>query len=184
MIIFGLGNRDDKYEHTRHNAGHKLVHKLAEKLNLPPLVPHKKTQTYQTKKDDLILAINDSYMNESGLPLRQLVDYYGPVPGAVQDDNNKLLVVFDDLDIKFGEYKIQFGKGPKDHNGLNSVYQHLGSDQFWHVRIGVDSRPQDNRMPGENYVLMRMSEEEEEKLKIVISDVILNLIQNLKWLTN
>ena len=76
------------------------------------------------------------------------------------------------MDIKLGtEPKIQFGKGPKDHNGLKSIDEALGSNQYWHVRIGVDNRPMDNRVMGEEYVLGHYSNEEREILENTIKTV-------------
>ena len=64
-----------------------------------------------------------------------------------------LVVVHDDLDIPLGSFKIQFGRGPKDHNGILDIEEKLGTKDFWRVRIGIDNRPLDNKPMGEIYTL-------------------------------
>jgi PTH1 family peptidyl-tRNA hydrolase len=64
-----------------------------------------------------------------------------------------------------GDYKIQKNKSPKGHNGVKSVEKALGFTDFWRVRIGIDNRTEDSRIPGEDYVLQRMNKEEREILK-------------------
>lgn len=144
-LIIGLGNPGGSYVNTRHNVGHIFVDYLQNK-NLPK---------------DLVVKKSDTFMNESGSFVKRLVDQY-------KLDLSDLYVIHDDLDIALGEYKIQFGRGPKDHNGLGSIDDELGTDQYWHVRIGVDNRPLDNRPLGIEYVLQDFSDEEKETLDRVI----------------
>ena len=73
----------------------------------------------------------------------------------------QLVVVHDDLDLEFGKCKLQFGKGPKVHNGLLSIYQHLGTHNFWHARVGVDGRGSERKLPAKNYVLLPWTVEEQ-----------------------
>jgi PTH1 family peptidyl-tRNA hydrolase len=108
-------------------------------------------------------------MNDSGSFVNGFVDKY-------KLDLSNLYIIHDDLDIKLGEYKIQFGKGPKDHNGLKSVDDSLGTDQYWHVRAGVDNRPLDNRPMGEEYVLQNFSDDERVILDITIKKLLIDLI--------
>jgi PTH1 family peptidyl-tRNA hydrolase len=90
--------------------------------------------------------------------------------------NTDLYIIHDDLDIPLGTYKIQFGKGPKDHNGVKSVDGALETDQYWHVRVGVDSRPSDNRPMGEEYVLENFLDKEKIILERVIKEVCKKLL--------
>jgi len=87
-----------------------------------------------------------------------------------------LYIVHDDLDILLGNYKIQFGRGPKDHNGIASVDRELGTDQYWHVRIGVDRRDPENRALGEEYVLQDFTVEEREILDNVLKEICKKLV--------
>ena len=81
-------------------------------------------------------------------------------------DFGNLFVAHDDLDIKLGEYKIQKGVGPKEHNGVLSVEQALGTKEFWRVRIGIENRQL--AVDGETYVLQRFSPEEKEIIESMI----------------
>ena len=107
-------------------------------------------------------------MNDSGSFVKNLVGKYKLNP-------LDLYIVHDDLDIELGEYKIQLGHGPKDHNGLNDIYQKLGSDEFWHVRIGIDNRPLDGRPMGIEYVLQNFTDEE----RMVIDGVVQKICKKL-----
>lgn len=147
-LIVGLGNSGQEYANTRHNAGYLLVDKLQE-LKLPKSVIVRKT---------------DTFMNESGVFVKKLANQY-------KLKTPDLYIVHDDLDLPIGNYKIQFGKGPKDHNGVASVDAELGTNEYWHIRIGVDNRPLDNRPMGEEYVLQDFTGKEREILDRVIREV-------------
>ena len=147
-LIIGLGNPEEKYKNNRHNVGHIVVDELLTRV-LPPGIIVRKTITF---------------MNESGAYVKKLVEQYRINP-------SDLWVIHDDLDIPLGSYKIQKGKGPKLHNGINSIERLLGTDDFWRVRIGVDDRGPDNKIPGEEYVLEDFSEVEKENLRPVIKKV-------------
>ena len=91
-----------------------------------------------------------------------------------------LVVVHDDLDIAFGEYKIQKEKGPKVHNGLKSIEQYLGRTDFWRVRIGIDNRePGVGYGTGADYVLSKFSKEELAALEKVIEEASKELAEAL-----
>lgn len=111
-------------------------------------------------------------MNDSGKEIKRLVDHY-----SLAIDH--LYIVHDDLDIPLGSYKIQLGTGPKQHKGLDSINKALGTSDYWHVRVGVDNRDPDNRVPGEEYVLQDFTEDEIKKLKTVINEVVENLCKKL-----
>jgi PTH1 family peptidyl-tRNA hydrolase len=146
-LIVGLGNPGRKYQNTRHNTGFLVVDQLKSRIS-----------------DGFKIFKSDEFMNESGSFVKKLVDRY-------KIDLNNLYVIHDDLDIRLGEYKIQFGKGPKDHNGILDIEQKLGTKDFWRVRVGVDNRPLDGRPMGEEYVLQNFTEEERKILDKVIKAV-------------
>ena len=147
-LIIGLGNPGEEYLNTRHNAGFLVAEKL-QKTKLPAGVVVRKP---------------DTFMNESGVFVKKLVDQY-------KLDPSNLYIVHDDLDIPLGSYKIQLGVGPKDHNGVNSVESELGTKDFWRVRIGIDNRQPDDRIPGEEYTLQDFTETEINTLGGVIEKV-------------
>ena len=148
-LVVGLGNPGAAYRFTRHNVGFLVVDEL-QKTKLPK---------------DLIVKKSDVFMNDSGSFVKRVISKYPNIPIS------SIYVVHDDLDIKLGEYKIQLGRGPKDHKGLKSVDEALGTSQYWHVRIGVDNRPLDNRPMGEEYVLQNFTDEELVILDRVIKEV-------------
>lgn len=155
-LIIGLGNPGEKYVNTRHNAGFLVVDEL-QKVKLPV---------------GIVVRKSDVFMNESGFFVKKLVDQY-------KLDPSDLYIIHDDLDIKLREFKIQKSHGPKDHNGLNDIYQKLGSDDFWHVRVGIDNRPQDNKPLGIEYVLQNFTEEERKILDLTIKKVLIDLISKI-----
>ncbi len=87
-----------------------------------------------------------------------------------------LWVVHDDLDLRLGEFKVQFGVGPKLHYGIQSIEEKLGTKDFWRVRIGVDNRQSDNRINGETYVLQDFEKTETEVRDRVIEEVVKDLM--------
>ena len=103
-------------------------------------------------------------MNRSGVAVKRLVDKY-----KVQDKN--LYIIHDDLDIRLGEYKIQKGRGPKEHKGVLSVEKELGSKEFWRVRVGIDNRQAGEREEGESYTLKNFRPEEKQKFNKVVEEV-------------
>lgn len=156
-LVIGLGNPGPEYLTTRHNAGFLFVDEL-QKTKLPAGIVVKKS---------------DTFMNQSGDFVKKMVEKY-------REPTADLYIVHDDLDIKLGEYKIQLGHGPKDHNGLNDIYNKLGSDNFWHVRIGIDNRPLDNRVLGIEYVLQNFSDEEMKTVDRVIKEACKKLVTLFK----
>ena len=112
-------------------------------------------------------------MNNSGdFVLSQYTKYHIPY--------TSLYIIHDDLDIRLGEYKIQFGKGPKGHNGILDIEEKLGTSKFWRVRVGVDNRPQriGDSVQGEQYVLEDFTEEEKIILQKTIKTLLFDLNEN------
>lgn len=157
-LLIGLGNPSPNYQNTRHNAGFLVVDEL-QKKPLPK---------------DVVVKKSDKFMNESGEFVKSVLLKYPSISVS------NIYIVHDDLDIRLGEFKIQFGRGPHDHNGLKSIDEALGTDQYWHVRIGVDNRPLDNRPMGEEYVLQNFTEEERKILDKVIIEVCDKLIREIR----
>lgn len=146
-LIVGLGNPGNRYVNTRHNVGFLVVDKLKEKYG-------DKVATFLKP---------DQFMNKSGVVLKRVVRNF---PGALESD---LIVIHDDLDIKIGEYK-RANKGPKDHNGLNNIYEQLGVKDFEHIRVGIDNG--EFRTSGEEYVLSKWKPEEREAIDRVVDEIV------------
>lgn len=154
-LIVGLGNPGKKYKNTRHNVGHMVIERL-----------HCESLT-----GGLVAKKSNVFMNKSGDFVSKLVRQY-------RTNLPDLWIIHDDLDITLGEYKIQKGKGPKDHNGLLDIYEKLGTKDFWHVRVGVENR-KGRGISGEKYVLQNFSEEELEVVKEVLEKTVEDLKKRL-----
>lgn len=169
-LIVGLGNPGEDYEKTRHNAGFLFINKLAGKEKF---VVDRKMESETLKKGDVILAKPFTFMNDSGRAVRKIMDFY-------KLGIEKVVIVHDDLDIAFGEYKIQKEKGPKVHNGIKSVEQYLGRTDFLRVRIGIDNRqPGVSYGTGADYVLSKMSKEELKEIDGSMVEAIKELAETL-----
>jgi PTH1 family peptidyl-tRNA hydrolase len=162
-IIAGLGNPEDKYERTLHNAGFWFVDALARK--------HGGSFRYEKKFDadyckisvqgqDIWLVKPQSYMNRSGGPIRGVLDYYRL---KVTD----LLVAHDEIDLPPGTTRFKQGGGHGGHNGLRDIIQHCGAE-FVRLRLGV-GHPGDRSMVT-NYVLKRGSADAERAIEDNIVD--------------
>ncbi len=149
-LLIGLGNPGEKYKNNRHNVGFMFVDFLADK--------------------DIKAFKTDCFMNESGRFVSEKVNFFKISP-------SDLVVVHDDLDLKIGEFKINFGKGPELHNGILSSEESLGTKDFWRIRIGVDNRTE--KIPGETYVLQDFKEEEREVLNKLFPEIYENLRKHL-----
>lgn len=142
-----------------------MVERLKNELLLPDFQLNKKCQAFLTQSAGVILGKPNTYMNNSGQAVRAVVDYF-----SIKTDD--VFVIHDDLDLELGNYKLHFAKGPKEHNGLLSIYQHLGTQNFWHIRIGVDGRGGDRTIRPSDYVLQRFLSSEQVRLEAVINEVV------------
>jgi peptidyl-tRNA hydrolase, PTH1 family len=167
-IIVGLGNPGNVYENTRHNVGFTIVKGLAEVLNCKKFSLKKKLKAEVCKEDQNVLVMPQTFMNGSGFAIKAVIDYY-------QKGLQNLYVIHDDLDIPLGEYKIKYGSGPLGHNGLLSAYQHLGTKNFWHVRVGIDTREGDRTIASPVYVLQKFNQSETDKFNTIKTEIIKDL---------
>jgi peptidyl-tRNA hydrolase, PTH1 family len=173
-LIVGLGNPGKKYERTRHNVGFMVIDALKNSKTLK-LQNSKQTQNQKFKFEkrfnaeilkvgEIILAKPQTFMNDSGDAVSAIVNFY-------KIDSTDLYIIHDDLDIKLGEYKIQKGKGPKQHNGILSVEEKLGRSDFWRIRVGIENREAENRISGEVYTLQDFTIDESNILSKVLEDI-------------
>ncbi|OGM26719.1 aminoacyl-tRNA hydrolase [Candidatus Woesebacteria bacterium RIFCSPHIGHO2_02_FULL_38_9] len=178
-LLVGLGNPGKKYENTRHNVGFIVLNAMA--LKFSTRLPDGQVSNFQFsnkfkalifKYKANLFAKPQTFMNDSGVAVKNLSTHYN-----LQHTN--LYVVHDDLDLTLGSYKIQFGKGPKVHNGLLSIEEELGTSDFWRVRIGVDNRDPNNRIPGDEYVLQNFTKEEIEIRDKIIAEITIKLFKLL-----
>lgn len=150
-LVIGLGNPGKQYEKTRHNVGYRVVDALQSK--------------FKSKFKDVVVKKTGVFMNNSGDAVKHLISQYPNIPIS------NLYIVHDDLDIPVGQFKIQFAKGPKDHKGVQSVENVLGTNQFWRIRVGIENRNLGNRISGEEYTLQDFLPEEREIIDGVLGEI-------------
>ncbi len=154
-LVAGLGNPGKEHVNTRHNVGFEFVDRFSGRVKFSL---ESKFESLVYREKDLLFAKPQTFMNESGRAVRKIMDFYKL---GVDD----VILVHDDLDLKFGEYKIQKGVGPKVHNGVSSVEVSLPDKNFLRLRIGVDNREKTFYTgTGSDYVLERFRKEELEEL--------------------
>ncbi len=182
--VVGLGNPGSEYTNTRHNIGFKVADALAvalsQKFSFQKKVNAEMIHLETAQNDELYVIKPLTYMNRSGESVRSLYEYFG---GGKPDAEGlkKLFVVFDDLDIPIGKYKIQLAKGPKVHNGLASIYGYLGTNIFYHVRVGIENRGElRSSYPGDRYVLSKFTTTEQDTLQGVIPQIVQELIKTIQ----
>ena len=157
-LIISIGNPTKEYEFTRHNAGHLVLDKLTAHTPGGILTgAHPFLKKGEFNIDECKVYKSDMFMNLSG-------DFVARKLNFLKLQPKNLLILHDDLDLKIGEYKLQFGKGPRIHNGVNSIEQTLKTKDFWRLRIGIDSRPADSQESGRDFVLNRFTKEQLEMM--------------------
>ena len=132
-VLIGLGNPGKQYVQTRHNLGYLVLNKMSEKYQTIEFRKHSKISgsiaQLVLQDKDVTLFKSSKFMNESGISINQLIQYY-------KIKMEEVCIIHDDLDLKVGEVKIKFGGGHGGHNGLRSIIQHCSPD-FSRIRIGI-----------------------------------------------
>lgn len=137
-IIAGLGNPGEEYENTRHNTGRMLVQWFGESQDfsdwkvdkkIKALISEGKMEVGKGKNEKVALVLPDNFMNNSGKSLVSLV--------KTKKAAEKLAVIYDDLDLPFGTFKISFNRGSGGHRGLDSIIKSLKTREFVRVRVGI-----------------------------------------------
>ena len=161
-LITGLGNIGAKYTFTRHNAGFMVVDSLALN-NAETFKENSKLKSLITKirlnGEDTLLVKPTTYMNLSGEAIRAVIDYY-----KIPVENT--LVVYDDLSLDLGKIRFRASGSDGGHNGIKSIIQHLGTNKFARLKIGIGPQP---GIPSEAFVLQNFGNDESDKLKTVIN---------------
>jgi PTH1 family peptidyl-tRNA hydrolase len=161
-LIVGLGNPGREYARTRHNVGEEavglLTARVGEKLKLgrdKAMVADARLGTHR-----VVLAFPTTYMNESGQAVGALMRRHK------LDDPSQLIVVHDELDLPPGVVRVKVGGGLAGNNGLRSITQHLHTQDYVRVRIGIGKPPSKER--GADHVLSRMPKAERELLDVAV----------------
>ncbi|MGN0332307.1 MAG: aminoacyl-tRNA hydrolase [Lachnospiraceae bacterium] len=158
-IIVGLGNPTLQYEGTRHNVGFDVIDALADKYNIT--VETRKSRAFIGKGiiegQKVILAKPQTYMNLSGESVRGLVDYYKI------DEEQELLVIYDDISLGVGQLRIRKKGSAGGHNGIKNIISHLDTTVFPRIKIGVGEKPKKYDLA--DYVLSHFSKAEREEME-------------------
>jgi PTH1 family peptidyl-tRNA hydrolase len=130
--IVGLGNPGKEYAHTRHNAGFLLLSAFIESSDLPAPRPSRQHRGLLSEGvfagEEVMMLMPSTYMNASGGAVAKLVP---------REEVERLIVLYDDVDLPLGEVRVSFGRGDGGHNGIRSVAASLGTKDFARLRIGI-----------------------------------------------
>ena len=157
ILIVGLGNPGRDYQLSRHNMGYLTLDILADRHNID-IRRHNFRSVFGEGRigaQKVVLAKPETYMNNSGWAVRDLVNWYKTEPG-------ELILIYDDTDLPAGDIRVREGGSSGTHNGMRSVIYHLCYDNFPRVRVGIGSPPPGWDMAA--YVLSYPVDEEREAL--------------------
>jgi PTH1 family peptidyl-tRNA hydrolase len=167
-IIVGLGNPGKKFEKTRHNLGFMVLDRFARKNKFPKFEMRKEflamVSEKKIEKEKIILAKPQTFMNNSGLAVKQILEKLRT--SNIEHLTSNLWVIHDDLDIPFGKIKISFGRGSAGHKGVQSIIDEIGTKDFVRFRIGI--RKEEEGIRKKEFVLEKFNKNEEKVLKKVI----------------
>lgn len=166
FCIVGLGNPERKYENTRHNIGFDVIDAIAEKYSIA--VRERGFRALFGKGavegQRVILLKPQTYMNLSGESVREITDYFKI------DPEEELIVISDDVSLEVGGIRIRKKGSAGGHNGLKNIIEHLGTEKFQRIRMGVGEKPKEWDLA--DYVLGRFSREDREKIDESIAEAV------------
>ncbi len=135
LYIVGLGNPGAEYAKQRHNVGCMVLDELVKAFDLPEPVPSSKysgsISVGQIAGAEVTLLYPDTFMNHSGKAVRKLIP---------KGEEGNLLLIYDDVDVPLGSFKLSLGRGDGGHNGVSSVIATLDTKEFMRLRVGVATR--------------------------------------------
>ena len=156
FIIVGLGNPTAQYVGTRHNVGFEVIDVLADQYNIE--ASGKKFNAIIGKGmiqgHKVLLGKPQTYMNLSGQSVQGMVDYFKV------DETCQLIVIYDDVSLDVGQIRIRERGSSGGQKGMNSIINHLGTQEFIRIKVGIGEKP--SKIPMSNYVLSHFTKEERE----------------------
>ncbi len=162
-IIVGLGNPTREYAATRHNVGFDAITRIADDYRIS--LDFKKHKAICGKGyiagEKVLLAQPQTYMNLSGESVRELMDYYKVTPDEV-------IIIYDDVSLDVGQLRVRPKGSAGGHNGIKSIIQHMGTQEFPRIRIGVGDKPKGWDLA--DYVLGRFKDGEQESVREALGD--------------
>ena len=174
-VVIGLGNPGKKYEKTRHNMGFLVVDSLRKKFNLSD--EREKFQAFVSEKnidgEKVIFFKPQTFMNLSGNAVIEIINFYK------LDPKKDIIVIYDDMDLPFGDIRIREKGSSGGHNGIKSIISHIG-EEFIRIKCGIGAKEKD----AIEYVLGEFNQTEQKNLDKILENInncvveILN-VQNL-----
>jgi PTH1 family peptidyl-tRNA hydrolase len=166
--IVGLGNPGEEYMNTRHNTGRIMLEYFKKQNNLSDWEENKKIKALvsegKLKKEKIMLVEPETFMNKSGVSVFPLV--------KSKKAAENLIVIYDDLDLPIGKFKISFNRSSGGHRGVESIIKALKTEAFVRIRVGISpvtpsgklKKPSGDKVVGD-YILGKFRETEEQSLK-------------------
>ncbi|WP_296751892.1 aminoacyl-tRNA hydrolase [Thiobacillus sp.] len=173
-LIVGLGNPGRDYEETRHNAGFWFCARLAQAWGMPLAHESRFHGIVGRRPGNVWMLLPQTFMNRSGQAVGALARFHRIAPADI-------LVVHDELDIPPGQLRLKFGGGMGGHNGLKDITSHLGTQDYWRLRIGIGHPGDRNEVV--NYVLKPPRREEQPEIDAAIERAVglMPLIEQGEW---
>ena len=172
-IIIALGNPGEKYKLTRHNAGFLALDFILDGPDLAVFNEFEKFdaiikevkpagsgmpgETEQSTFEKTLAVYPQTFMNNSGIAIRAIMDFYKCSP-------KDIFVLHDEIDLPLGVFRFTDNSSPAGHNGIKSIIDALGTQEFRRIRIGIDSRESRAEMPTDAFVLQKFTDEQLQKI--------------------
>ena len=183
IFIFGLGNPGSEYRFSRHNFGFTALDYFSEENDFPTFI-NKKNYLISSKiiyGKNIFLFKPLTFMNLSGKAVKDALNKNGVFKIGENEADSSIVLIHDDLDLNFGNYKIKLGGSGGSHNGVNSVINALQSKNFIRIKLGINSPERVNFNSGADYVLSNFSKDEIKRLPDIlkiINEILLSIIKD------
>lgn len=158
--LIGLGNPEEKYRYTRHNTGFLMMDEILKAHNISL---NDKFNSFFGKKGDILYLLPKTYMNLSGNAVIELMNFY-------KLTNRDILVIYDDATIDFGTFRFKKNGSFGGHNGIKSIINRIGTDNFDRLKVGVGPIPE--KFSIDNFVLSNFSKNELENISKIANKAV------------
>ena len=161
-VVIGLGNPGKQYENTRHNIGFMAIDKMIKKYNLDEKSKFQALVSETSIKGEKVIFLKpQTFMNLSGNSIIEIVNFYKLNP------KEDIIVIYDDMDLPFGQLRVKDKGSSGGHNGVKSIISHLG-DSFIRIKCGIGNKKDD----AVEYVLGKFNQTEQKELEEMMSEII------------